>query len=441
MSDVSQNRAINGNDSHPLTLIAVDADLVSVDGLKFTNDDVADALEKMDPRERRDELVKMIEVGQHCLERASNGKDTDFVKRQLEKLVGTVIKKVGPIPETVQAELMKKIGVKDGQVLQPLMDSTEKASKTIKDQLVDMKTFVEEKLDLSKDSSAAGKVIKTLNDMLDPDRKDSVQGTLEDAIKNVTGEDGVLSKSVKSVVSESVKPLKEELDLLAKEIRGKEAAEQVVQETTKKGPSYEHKVVEELQPWAKATGAEVDHKGPDNKPGDVVVTLSNTSVCGVDLCLVIEARDRKDPKGRKAISDDMTTKMAERSANAGIYLTKTLAGLSKGIGDWAEGQSEHGPWVATTHEHLHTAVRFLIAMKRIAAMKKGSPEVDSALIESQVETVRTTLARIRTINTQVGKVKKSAEEIKTEADTLRDEIRESLNSIEEALRQSGDATK
>lgn len=136
----------------------------------------------------------------------------------------------------------------------------------------------------------------------------------------------------------------------------------------------------------------------------------------------------------------MNKKMAERSANAGVYLTKTEAGFSKGVGDWAEGSSVHGPWVATTHCHLHTAVRFLIAMKRIEAMKKGSPEVDGAAIESQVQRIRTTLTRITTINRNVGKVRTSAEEIKTEAETLRDEIRESLNLVEDALRKTEVAT-
>jgi len=420
----------------PFPSVVVDEHGVSIDGLKVTNPDVADALGKLDENERPEAVIQMIEVGHYCRERASNSKDTEFVKRQLEKATQVVVSTVGTIPADVEKELMKKLGVEDGQVLKPLMDSTEIASKAIHERLKQVTEFVSETLDVSKDSSAAGKVLGTLRDMLDPNRKDSVQGSLEDAIKSVTGEDGVLSKSVKLVVSEAVKPLKEELDLLAKEIRGQEAAEEVVQETTKKGPPYELKVMDELQPWAKATGAALDHRGPDNRPGDVIVTLPDTSVCGVDLCLVIEARDRKDGKGHKAISDDMDTKMAERSANAGIYLTKTQAGLSKGVGDWAEGQSDHGPWVATTHEHLHTAVRFLITVKRLEALKKDSPEVDGTAIENQIQRIRTALKRITSINRKVGTVRTSAEEIKTEAEALRDEIRESLNAVEDALRTS-----
>lgn len=436
-TDRVANGSENAENSNPFPLISVDDHVISVNGFKLACDDVADELEKLDPGERPEALARMIEVGQHCLERASNSKDTDFVKRQLERLVKSVVETVGTIPKDVETELMKKVGVKDGQVLKPLMDSTERASKAINDKLVEMKGFVDDKLDLTKESSAAGKMLRALGEMLDPKRTDSVQGTLEGAIKSVTGEDGVLSKSVKEVVSEAVKPLKEELDLLAKEIRGQEAAEQVVQETTKKGAPYELKVMEELQPWAKATGASVDHKGGDNRPGDVIVDMPDNSVCGVDLRIVIEARDRTSGKGHKAVSDDMNVKMAERSANAGIYLAKTSAGLSKGIGDWAEGQSEHGPWVATTHDHLHTAIRFLIAMKRLESLKREAPEVDASAIESLVERIRMSLKRITSINRNVGKVRTSADEIKTEADTLRDEVRESLNSIEDALRQGG----
>jgi hypothetical protein len=291
-------------------------------------------------------------------------------------------------------------------------------------------------LDPSKGSSSAGKVVKSLTDLLDPARKDSVQGSLEAAVTKVTGEDGAIAKSVKLVVAEAIRPLKEEVDSLAKEIRGDEAAKEAIMQTIEKGVPYEEEVVEALQPWAKAVGAVLEHVGGDNRPGDVLIKFATTSIASPDFCLIIEARDRRTPMGRKSISDDLTTKMAERSANAAIYLSRSPDGLGREIGDWCEGHCELGPWVATSHDHLHTAVRFLIALHRLRTLRSETPEFDGAAVEGQIDRIRTALNRVKTINRKVTDVRSTAEEIGTEATAMRDEIRDALIAVEDAIRQA-----
>jgi hypothetical protein len=49
------------------------------------------------------------------------------------------------------------------------------------------------------------------------------------------------------VVGEAIKPVATELDKLAKEVRGQEAAEGALEQTTKKSPDYENEVLEDLQ--------------------------------------------------------------------------------------------------------------------------------------------------------------------------------------------------
>jgi hypothetical protein len=294
-------------------------------------------------------------------------------------------------------------------------------------------------LDPTKESCSVGKAIKTVSDMLDPHRIDSVQGSLEAAITKVTGEDGVLAKSVKAVVADAIKPLKEEVDALGKEIRGQEAAEEALMQTTQKGISYEEEIVERLQPWAAAVGAQLQHVGGDNRPGDVLLTLTGTSICTTDVRLIIEARDRKTPVGRKGLSDDMTVKMTERSANAAIYLSRGPDGLAREVGDWCEGESESGPWVATTDQHLLTAIRFVLALHRLRTLRSDQPELDGAAIENQIGRIRTALNRIKNINRRVTDVRSTAEDIGTEATGLRDEIRDALMALEDAIRQSASA--
>ncbi|BAZ48697.1 hypothetical protein NIES4103_13060 [Nostoc sp. NIES-4103] len=52
-------------------------------------------------------------------------------------------------------------------------------------------------------------------------------------------ENGTLAAAVKNVVSESVKPLAEQVEKLTREIRDQQVAQEVLLQTTAKGISYE----------------------------------------------------------------------------------------------------------------------------------------------------------------------------------------------------------
>lgn len=90
--------------------------------------------------------------------------------------------------------------------------------------------------------------------MLDENRTDSLQGVFSAAIANITAENSVLAKSVRAVVTEAVKPLAQEVEKLAQQVRDKELVESVLEQTIAKGASYEEAVVAELEPWAKLYG-------------------------------------------------------------------------------------------------------------------------------------------------------------------------------------------
>ncbi len=436
--EITNDEAVNGA-TDAFQVIDVTGDVVTLHGFHIRNHDVAAYLIELPPEERPLALTRAVEVGVFCLERASNAKDTDFFKRQVERLLHDVETHVGLIPARVHDELLKKVGTGDGQVLKPVVDATGLVSKMVAERLAEVKLLFTEQLDPEKGSSSLGKALNALNELLDPARKDSVQGAVETVISKVTAEDGALAKSVKTVVAEAIKPLKEEVDSLAKEIRGDEAAKEALMQTTEKGEPYEIEVVTALQPWAKAAGAELEHVGGDNRPGDVVVKMTSSSITGSALCLVIEARDRTSSLARKAVSDDLTRKMTERAANAAIYLSRTAAGLGKELGDWAEGENDHGPWVATTHPHLHTAVRFLITLHRLRSLKAESPEFDGSAIENQIQRIRTALKRVKNIKTKVTAVRGSADDIELEATGIQEEIREALIAIEDAMRPAATA--
>ncbi|MDR7486532.1 MAG: hypothetical protein QN187_14530 [Armatimonadota bacterium] len=406
---------------------------IHVHALEVRNRDVAEYLRPLLEEQREQALVHAIEVGVFCLERARAGQDLDFVRRQVESLLDSVQRAVEKIPEETQKQLTAKIGTGEGQVLAPIQVLVNGVSTAASEKIEDIRKLLQEEVDPGKETSSLGKALRALRDLLDPKRTDSVQGALDIAVKQVTAESGPLAKAVRDVVAEALKPLEEQVKDLTKEVRGQEAAAEALEQTTLKGAPYEEEVVGVLQAWAQGLGAEVHHVGTDNRPGDVVVVVQSDAR-DVSLRIVTEARDRQDPVGRKVISDTVNDAMAERSANSAIYVSRNRTGFAKEIGEWAEGTSEAGRWIACTHEHLVTAVRFLIVQERLQQLRAATPSVDASSIESQIQRIRTTLGRIKTINTKVTDVRSSAEEIQREAETIRDEVKSALTEIEDALR-------
>ncbi|MGH8601769.1 MAG: hypothetical protein ACREXR_02990 [Gammaproteobacteria bacterium] len=218
-------------------------------------------------------LVQAIEVGMFCLERARTNQDLDFVKRQIESLISTVRTAVEKIPEETQKSLSAKIGTADGQVLAPVQSLVTEVAKGASDKIKEVKDLLSQEIDPRNEETTLGKALRALRDLLDPNRTDSIQGTLTAKIKEVTAGDGTLARVVKEVVAEAVKPLSERVDSLAKEVRGREAAAEALAQTTEKGAPYEEEVLSRLQAWGKTIGAEIGHVGANNKPGDITVRV------------------------------------------------------------------------------------------------------------------------------------------------------------------------
>jgi predicted nucleic acid-binding Zn-ribbon protein len=412
---------------------------VLVSDLEIPRRDVVDYLESLPEAERVAALISAVEVGVFCLERARSTRDTEFVRRHLETFVGDVDRAATRIPSAIEAALSAKIGMGEGQVLEPVDRLVKAVSATVAEKLNEVKDLFTKELDPARETGALGSALRTVRDRLDPAREDSIQGAVRNAVQAVAGGDGAIAKAVREVVADAVKPLKEEVDALGKEIRGQEAAREALEQTTQKGVTYEALVVEELQSWAKLAGFEIEHVGVDNRPGDVLIAITASSLVGDPLRIVVEARDRQKPLGRKAIGDTMVEAIREREADCGIYVSASRSGLGVDIGDFAEGQTEAGAFVACTHENLRIALRLLIVQARLDRASSDLAEINLGLLVDQIGRVRTALERIKTINRRATDVRSGADGIEEEARALRDEIRDALSKMDDALRAAAGA--
>jgi hypothetical protein len=408
---------------------------LSIREIEIHEPDVVDYISRLHEDERESALVQALNVGVFCLQRAQITQDTDFVRRQIERLLADVTQAVEKIPVMAGQAIVAKIGIENGQVLAPIHNLVAEVSRTTSGRLNDVRDLLTSEIDPGKDSSTVGRALRTLRDLLDPKRSDSVQGSIQAAVSQVTSENGALAKAIKSVVSGAMEPFQNQLTTLAMEVRGNQAATEVLAQSPAKGITYEEEVLENLKPWAQSTGISVEYVGQDNQQGDFVIDASPNSLLPHPFSIVVEVRDRQSAVGRKSISDTLAKAMDTRGTTAAIYVSRTRGGLAQEIGEWAEGIGDRGPWVACTDEHLLTATRFLIVQERLSKLRETAAETDCASIEAQVQRVRTSLERVRKISRRVGDVRTNADEIQQEAEALRDEIRDALTSVEDAIRR------
>ncbi len=125
--------------------------------------------------------------------------------------------------------------------------------------------------------------------------------------------------------------------------------------------------------------------------------------------------------------------MSYCGGNAAIFLSRSREGLAREIGEWAEGESNQGSWVATTHDLLNLAIRYLIMQQRLTALRASQPDINAIALEDQLQRIRTTLKRITSINKHLTALRQNANEIEAEAESLKHEIRGAIDSIEDAM--------
>ncbi|MBD1903376.1 hypothetical protein NDI44_22885 [Trichocoleus sp. DQ-A3] len=436
------NRIPQYYDNQSLPPIEICDNTILICDLEIVSRDAVNYLQRLPEAEYEQACIRAFEVGIFCLERTQTSQDTEFVKRQIESLMAEVNRAVTAIPKAVQKELVTKIGTAEGQVLAPINAQINLASTVLTSRLNDVKTLLSKDIDPSKESSVLGSILKNLKTFLDPKRSDSIQGIFTTTIESVTAENGTLAKVIKTVVSESIKPLTAEVDKLAQQFREREVAESVLQQTIAKGTTYEESVVAELQNWSKFSNAEVYYVGNDKESGDIVIKLTPNSLIPTPISIVIEVRDRESQRwGRQRIARQLTQAMAQRQTNAAIFLSRSRDGLAQEIGNWAVGECENGQWVATSHEMLTVAIQFLIIRQQLASQQNYSSQLDCGAIEAQIQRIETALDCITKINTYLTNLRTNADAIQTQAKALKAEIRSALESIQEAIRVVSDEGK
>jgi hypothetical protein len=271
------------------------------------------------------------------------------------------------------------------------------------------------------------------------------QAMLTQMITTVTSLDGVLAKTTNHLMEKSVAPelvtvrseLTKVLNAMAfvqQQIAKQQGIQEIIEQTPKKGGPFEDEVLARCLVWARAQGGTVEHVGPDNQAGDVRITFAADGPAGVDLVIVVEARDREIGAGHKRIATDLAKAMSIRRAQAGIYVCKTPEGLAKEIGGFAEGTCPGGPYVATTVDGLDLAAKALMIRHRLAILRASQPATDIAAIDAAAQRLRIVIKKFAQHTANGTKARDAINSMQEIVEAVRAECQEIAEEIEASLR-------
>jgi ElaB/YqjD/DUF883 family membrane-anchored ribosome-binding protein len=378
---------------------------------------------------------RAVEIGVFCLERTTSSQDLEFIRRHADRVMHDVAAVVGTIPKAISSELVQVIGTRDGQVLAPVVQLIDTTAKVAERSISDARRLLQD-VDPGRSDGTVGRALKTVRDLLDPQRRDSVPSRIDEAVRSLGDRGGSFATVLRSTIDEALAPVRAELRTLADRLVAHDAAAEVVGRTTEKGFPYELEVLRRVHIWGKAVGATVDHVGGDHQPGDILVRFGSDSLFGRELILVIEARDRSDSRGLKRVADDLEAAMRQRNGSAALYVGRTSAAFAKEIGDWIDGRSLSGPYVACVDGLLEAALRYVVALVRLDDSKQTGREIDAAAIHPHIAQVRTAVERTRSMKTKLTAIDTATIDVRREIDTLRAEIGNAVDGIEGVLKKA-----
>lgn len=420
--------------AHSMGNVSISEGIFTISEMTTDDKDVVSYFSRVPGAHLSDEIIHALRIGVLCLERAGAATDLDFVKREVERLLGTLQTATSAIPARIEGELSKKIGTDEGQALASIPTIVNGLKQAVNDRVAEIRQLMESEVDPARTTSTLGKALVKIQELLDPMRVDSIQGKLTAAVSAMTGEDGALAATVKRAVTDSLDEIRAKLDRVSDAVIAEESRADVVAQTTLKGPVFEEEVLEVVTKWARIAGCEVEHVGVDNKAGDILIRTTPSGLTEEPLSLVIETKDDASQHGRARTKNLLQDAMSERKAQFGIFVKKSAAQFANEIGEWSEGQNEKGKWLACSAEQLNQALRFALVQHRIAAIRRAVPSVDTVGVEEQINRIRTGFQKFTNINSQVTKINGAAGAIKGEVNSLKADIEDSLQSIEQALR-------
>jgi hypothetical protein len=387
-----------------------------------------------EPPESQLQIVEdVIAVGSTAMQRVRTTVDVDFVEKRLGALSNTFEKSLTQLERrSIEAVTQRFSPTESGSYIRHLEDLITAARKDMQSWQKNLETQANSLLDPDKKTSAAGRLdelvrqaTSSFEQMFNPGNTTSYAYKLNQQLSQVFGTNGHAGV-LQAALQDSLKPIFAELNDLKQKIGERKAAELVIESSTLKGKPFEERVHEELARIAAPYADDVQNVASGSngsRAGDFLVALS-----GFSKSVVVEARNRKQPS-LPSIKGDLDREMQERAADFAIYVASGPEMLPQHVGEF----NIYGNKVVGTIDTLHIAYRLV---RVLAATTTPDGSVDVGSIRSVLTKVRDAARSLRTIKAKATQVENLGETIGEHANQTEGIILGLIDTAEKLLEPS-----
>jgi hypothetical protein len=380
---------------------------------------------------REQTVLDIIAIGSAAMQRVQTTVDVDFVEKRFGAMSASFERALLGLEKQAAETITKRFSpTESGSYTKHISELIGNARKDFQGWTTELEKAARSLLDPDKKSSAVGrlddlirKATEEFEEMFNPDVKDSYAARLNEHLSSLFGGDGrpgILGASLQ----EALQPVLRELRELKEKIESRKAAEQVIASSTLKGRPFEEQVQARLAQLAQPFGDDVLYVGSGNggsKAGDFLITVN-----GSGKRMVVEARDRRE-MSLPAIKDDLEREMVARAADFGLYISSSAGMLPQHVGDF----QVYGDKVVTTLDNLHIGYRLA---RLLALSETPDGEVDLGALRAVLAKIKDAARSLRDVKSKASQIQKLAEGIHSDAEGTEGDI---LDMLEEAERLLG----
>jgi hypothetical protein len=412
----------------PTSDVRVDGERIVIERLVVRDPSLAAIVADREPEDRAAFVERALRIGLSALQDASLSIDVDLVRDEFEKLLRSSEQANAKAAEALDQVLRSNFADGDGRLPRTL-------EKFLGDRGA-LRTFVGELFDETKRDSAIGRMRTLLGTYFDGDA--SKLALLLDPTRQNSP-----MHQFRAEVASGFERLHERLTAIeaAAAARGTERAK-----STAKGGDFEDTLEAMLADVARGAGDLVDRTGGEtgeilrSKKGDFVVTVNPAQTGGVDLRIVVEAKDR--PMSLRAIRDELDEAKQNRAAAVGLVVFSPAhapSGISPfdvRAGDVYCVVDPAAPDPAT----LEAAVR-LARLLALAGLREIEAEIDVEAVRSAMAGVRAELEALKGIKAMLTSIANGATTVQGSLDRLREAIVARVAEAETQIREARGAAR
>jgi hypothetical protein len=393
----------------PTNEIRVDAERIVIERFVVRDPSLAAIVAEREAEDRPALIERALKIGLTALQDATVSVDVDLVRDEFDKLLRSSERANAKAAEALDQVLRSNFADGDGRLPRTL-------EKFLGDRGA-LRTFVGELFDETKRDSAIGRMRTLLGSYFDGDA--SKLALLLDPTRQHSP-----MHQFRTEVSAGFERLHERLAAIeaAAAARGTERARSAA-----KGGDFEDVLEAMLADVARGSGDLVDRTGVEtgevlrSKKGDFVVTIDPARTGGVDVRVVVEAKDRA--MSVRSIREELREAKQNRAAAVGLvvfspaHAPSGIAPFDVRAGDVYCVIDPADPHPAT----LEAALR-LARLLAIASLRDVAAEIDVEAVRAALVAVRAELEALKGIKATLTSISSSASGLQLTLDKLRDGV-------------------